>query len=435
MNDPSAPVRVLIVSPVQVHPTQSGGNLRSFGLANALARRGAEVFVYSFMGRKREYLARVPSGTQVWPGPGVKEYVNRSFLGFVTGYAHYWLSLPPLWITGFLHAASKWRLTAFLPRLLREKLAWCDVVIADSPFTYPILNAASARNRLRVLNLHNIEHHLIEPSGRWRDRSVRAAVRNVELAAAATADLLIPCSEQDGRYFESNCQVRRSLVVPNGIDVGRFRFLQATRVDMRNKLGFPDDSVRLFLFTASMYGPNREAFEFLRTFAKTHERELVDNGIHLLVVGSVVETPIRGPALTATGKVDAVEPYFAAADAALNPLIEGSGTNVKMGEFIAARLPILASSFGARGYRIEHGRTGFIFERENLVPSLVELRKLFVTDPARLEKMSDDALQENLQAIDMDECVVPLTEIFRDHRANRHDSARPAVASNGAGVF
>lgn len=435
MTDPSAPARVLIVSPVQVHPTQSGGNLRTFGLANALARRGAEVFVYSFMGRKREYLTREPSGTQVWPGPGVKEYVNRSLLGFVTGYAHYWLNLPPLWITGFLHSAGKSRLTVLLPRLLRERLGWCDILIADSPFTYTIFNSVAAKSRLRVLNLHNIEHHLIGLSGRWRDRHVRATVRKIELAAAASADLVVSCSEQDAQFFDSNCEIRRLLVVPNGIDVERFRSLQETRVSTRIRLGFPDDSVRIFLFTASMYGPNREAFEFLRTFAKTHERELVDNGIHLLVVGSVVETPIRSPALTATGKVDRVEPYFAAADAALNPLIEGSGTNVKMGEFIAARLPILASSFGARGYKLEHARTGFIFERENLLPALIEFRTLFDTDPARLKKMSDDAFLENAHVIDMDECVQPLTEIFRDHRANRHDSTRPAVARNGAGAF
>jgi glycosyltransferase involved in cell wall biosynthesis len=283
---------------------------------------------------------------------------------------------------------------------------------------YPILRVEAARSRLRVLNLHNIEHHLIEQRGRWRDRHVRTTVRKIELAAASSADLVVGCSEQDRQYFESNCHVRQSLLVPNGIDVERFRFAQGSRTSTRNSLGFPNESVRLFLFTASRYGPNQEAFDFLFAFAKTHQRELVDHGIHLLVVGNVVETPIRHPALTATGKVDLVEPYFAAADAAINPLILGSGTNVKMGEFIAARLPILATSFGARGYRIEHARTGFTFERENLLAALLEFRRLFDTDPTRLKRMSDDAFLENVNAINMDECVLPLLEIFRDRRAN-----------------
>lgn len=427
MTDQSVAARVLIVTPLQVHPTRSGGHLRTFSLANALARRGAKVFVYAFMGRKSEYLARVPSGIQAWPG-GVQEYVNRSFLGFLAGYASFWFDLPPVWLTGFLHTACKSGPSMLLPRLLREKLAWCDTLIADSPFVYPILDAEAARSGLRVLNLHNIEHHLIESRGRWRDRHVREMVRKIELAAARTADVVISCSEQDGQYFESHCEVRRSLLVPNGIDVERFRSSREARSAMRNSLGFPDDSVRIFLFTASKYGPNQEAFDFLLGFAKTHERELVDHGIHLLVVGNVVATPLRLPALTATGRVDVAEPYFAAADAAINPLITGSGTNVKMGEFIAARLPILASSFGARGYRIEHGRTGFVFERENLLPALLAFRRLFDTDPARLARMSDDAFAENVHLIDMDECVRPLIEIVRNRRANEaHATESPAA--------
>ena len=416
MTERSSAARVLIVSPLQLHPTRSGGHLRTFSLANALARRGAEVFVYSFIGRKSEYLARVPSGAQVWPCGGVPEYVNRSVSGFLAGYGSYWFDLPPMWLTGYLHTACKSRRTVLLPRLLREKLAWCDVLIADSPFTYPVFNAVAAKNCLRVLNLHNVEHHLFERTGRWRDRYVGATVRKIEFAAAASADLVLSCSEQDARYFENNCEVRRSLLVPNGINVERFRFPHETRASMRSRLGLPEDRVRVLLFTASKWGANQEAFDFLLAFSEAHERELVDHGIHLLVVGSVAETPIRRPALTATGSVAEAEPYFAAADAAINPMNTGGGTNVKMGEFIAARLPVLASSVGARGYRIEHARTGFIFERENLLPALMELRRLFDTDLARLRRMSDDAFLENQHVINMDECVLPLMEIFRDHR-------------------
>ena len=57
------PVRrkLLFLSGLQVYPTLSGGNLRSFALANALQRHGLEVFVYSMVGRKKDYLRRRPS--------------------------------------------------------------------------------------------------------------------------------------------------------------------------------------------------------------------------------------------------------------------------------------------------------------------------------------------------------------------------------------
>ena len=77
-------------------------------------------------------------------------------------------------------------------------------------------------------------------------------------------------------------------------------------------------------------------------------------------------TPVRRPGLTATGKVDVIEPYFAAADAALNPMWSGAGTNVKMCEFIALRLPVATTALGARGFRVTDGETGFLFERPTL---------------------------------------------------------------------
>lgn len=418
--------RVLLVSGLQVYPTLSGGQLRTFALANALARRGNDVFVYSFVGRKRDYLARKPSGTQIWPS-GVKEHVNRSTLGFLAGYGSYALSLPPLWLSLFLHCACMLRPLPLLPRLLRDKLAWCDTVIADFPFLYPVFGANKGRNGLRVLNLHNVEHRFYGAGGRLRDRLLRAAVRHVEHAAVRSADVVVTCSDGDRQYFESNAEIRCSLMVPNGIDPERFRFSPTTRTRVRAELSIPDN-VKLFLFTASKWGPNQEAFDFLLGFAKTHERRLLEHGIHLLVVGNVVAAPIRLPALTATGNVDEAEPYFAAADAAINPLVTGGGTNVKMGEFIAARLPILVSAFGARGYRIEHSRTGFVFERENLLEALLKVRRLLDSEPAVLRAMVDDAFVENAPFIDMNQCIQPLAEVLRDHR-RRGDAFSGLAAS------
>lgn len=417
MTEQSKRVRVLIVSPLQLHPTLSGGHLRTFSMANALSRQGADVFVYSFAGRKSDYLARVPSGIQTWPRSEVLEYVNRSAAGFVANYGSYWLGLPPLWLTGYLHSASKMARAALLPRLLRDKLDWCDVLIADSPFTYSVFGTVAPYSRLRVLNLHNVEHHLLDTNGCWRDRWVRNIVRRVELDAASSADVVVSCSDGDARYFEKHCTVRRSLVVPNGIDVERFRFPPEVRAGMRDRLGFRDERTCVVLFTASKWAANQEAYEYLLAFCESHERVLVEKRLHLLVVGSVVQHPIRLPALTATGRVDVAEPYFAAADAAINPVNTGSGTNVKVGEFIAARLPVLSTAFGARGYSIENARTGFIFKREELLSSLLEFRTIFDSDRQRLTRMSEDAFLVNKHVIDMDECVRPLVDIFRGERS------------------
>jgi glycosyltransferase involved in cell wall biosynthesis len=412
--------RVLFLSGLQIHPTLSGGNLRSFALANALHRHGLDVFVYSLVGRKPDYLARRPSGIQTWP-EGIEEHVDRGPLGFVAQFGSYALSLPPLWITACLRAATASPGEALLPALLREKLKESDVVLADFPFVHPIFQAPSARGRLRVLSTHNLEHHL------WTNRWVRSAVRGIEARAAEACDILVACCDDDRRFFEANATVRRGVVVPNGIDTRRFAGLEAdTRARMRRELGIPDD-VRVFLFTASKYGPNREAFEYLEGFARRNAGQLAEQRIHILVVGNVTAGPMRIPGFTATGRVDAVEAYFAAADAALNPMWSGGGTNVKMCEFIAARLPILTSRFGARGFRLEDGETAFLFERDGLGPALAAVRRLFDADPGRLRRMADDAYASNESAIDMDACVEGLVEAMRGVPARRGGRERATV--------
>jgi len=314
-----------------------------------------------------------------------------------------------------------------LPALLRRKLAECEVIVADFPFVHPIFSAPSGRGSLRVLSTHNLEHRLYDEKSRLANRWVRPAVRAIERKAAESCDVLVACCEGDRQFFEAHARVRRSILVPNGIDPRRFRGLDADlRVKTRRWLGVPDD-VRVFLFTASKFGPNREAFDYLAGFAKNNAQMLVERGIHILVVGNVTAGPMRIPAFTATGRVDAVEAYFAAADAAVNPMWSGAGTNVKMCEFIAARLPILTTRFGARGFLLEDGDTAFLFERDGLGPALLAVCRLLDEDPARLRRMADDAYARNRAAIDMDECVAALAAAMRDARVRSRGPERAAL--------
>lgn len=412
--------RVLLLSGLQVHPPLSGGNLRTVGLATALRRQGLEVLVYSMVGRKADYLARRPSSIETWPD-GIREYVDRGPLGFVAQFGSYRLGLPPLWLTACLRAAARWPGESLLPPLLREKLQWCDAVIADFPFVHPVFEVPSARGRLRVLSTHNLEHRL------YASAVLRRIVRAVEVHAAREADVVVGCCAGDREFFEG-AGARATVLVPNGIDLARFRGLRGQRRATRRALGIPDDA-RVFLFTASKYGPNRESFAYLSAFARAHAWTLADRKVRILVVGSVTPAPVRIGPLTATGRVDRVEPYFAAADAALNPIWSGAGTNVKMGEFIAARLPIVTSSFGARGYAVENGRTGFLFEKDGLLPVLATVRRLFDQDPDRLRLMADEAYERNRDVIDMDVCVRWLVEAMESARHPRLDAPAPAVAA------
>lgn len=403
--------RVLVISALQVYPTLSGGNLRTYSLANALLRRGFEVSVFSFVGRKSEYLARTGSAPQSWPS-GVEEYVWRSPVSFLAGYGSYWFGLPPIWITALTRLAQRFRAHWLLPSHLVEAMRSSDIVVSDFPFVSPMLDLQMPNSFLRVLNLHNVEHHLLDASGSLRERLLRSAVRRIELAAANKADLVVCCSDADQTFFRRDAAPKSTMVVPNGIDVNRFLYAPDVRDRTRLSLGLEHDT-KLFLFTASRWGPNLDAYEFLRAAARRHEAELLAAKVHILVVGGVTAEAVREPAFSATGAVAAVEPFFAAADAALNPITQGAGTNVKMGEFIAARLPVVTTGFGARGFNVRSEHTGFVAERTQFIASILRVASLLASEPRRLRDMCDLAFQENLALIDMYECVAELSEVLR----------------------
>lgn len=415
--------RVLFVSGLQIHPTVSGGTRRSFGLATALRRHGFDVCVHSLTGRKADYQARRPSSVQFWPD-GTPEHVDRGVPSAIAWLGGFVAGLPPVWISAQLAAAAAVPGEVLLPSALREKLKWCDAIVADFPFVSPIFLAPSASRKLRVLSTHNVAHHLLDGQDAWRTRLMRGLVRDIEIRAAEACDILVSCCADDARFFETNAHVRQAVVVPNGVDLPRFAGIESQRAEARRELGVSDPA-KLFLFTASKWGPNREAFAYLEAFARSHEQLLVERGIHIAVVGNVVAQPVHRPGFTAMGRVDRLEPYFAAADAAINPIESGAGTTVKMGEFIAARLPILTTPFGARGFRVEHGKTGFFFDRAGLAPVLSSVRRLFDEDPARLRRMAVEAYAQNESVVDMDVCVQGLVNALW-----RRDSIPPTDSTH-----
>lgn len=380
--------KVLFLSGLQIYPPESGGQLRSSGLINALAARGFDVTVYSMVGRKRDYLASKPSGMEVI-NERLREYVERGRVWAALQFGAYRLGLPPFWITAVLMLST--------PHKLRELLASCDALIIDFPFLVP---AASATRRPVALNTHNVEADL------WKRSWIKWLVSKIERRAAGKVDHVFCCSEGDSAYFAPLARPGCTSIVPNGIDPARFAGIAAERASLRAELGYKD-SDRVLFFAASSFGPNVEALAWLERFAAENQTLLASRNLHFLVAGSVSKQPFERPRLKAVGMVARIEPYFAAADIAFNGVFRGSGTNLKMAEFIAAGLPILTSTAGMRGYNLVDGEDCIAFTPESLAGVLADSR---LDDTAALGAMAKSAYDRNKHQIDMNWCIKPLAE-------------------------
>jgi len=342
--------RVLIISALQVFPVRSGGQMRTAGIARLLARSGFDVTVHSFTGRKPDLRSRRPSQFHAVEA-NLREYVDTNRLRLLISLVCYRLNIPPFWI--YLERSVKRH------RALASSIAESNVVIWDFPYLHQ--DADQVNGRVCILNTHNYETKLWSGAG-WFNRILKYFVNRIERRAVSSSSTILVCSEADKKALQGLGGSAEYLVVSNGVDPNRFVNCKQDREPIRARSGFNDSKV--ILYSASAYAPNVAGLNFLREIAQKFAPELRQRKIRFLVVGSVSREANNDEFVHCTGPVDKVEPYFGAADFAINPLFEGSGTSLKLAEYIIAGLPVLTTVVGARGYELDHGRDAWFFNSD-----------------------------------------------------------------------
>jgi glycosyltransferase involved in cell wall biosynthesis len=93
--------------------------------------------------------------------------------------------------------------------------------------------------------------------------------------------------------------------------------------------------------------------------------------------------PRREGRVLALGFVDRLAPLLSAADVAVNPIQSGSGSNLKLAEYVAAGLPVITTPIGLRGYEA--------FARLVTVAELEEFAHVLQREPRVVGRMPEVA--------------------------------------------
>jgi glycosyltransferase involved in cell wall biosynthesis len=99
-----------------------------------------------------------------------------------------------------------------------------------------------------------------------------------------------------------------------------------------------------------------------------------------------------------------------AAQVAFNPMTEGSGTNVKMLDYLASGLPIVTTQIGARGLDVVDGEHVVVAPLLSMVDAATEL----AADPATAERLARSGRQLVLERYSWDVALAPLIAAVRD---------------------
>ncbi len=317
-----------------IHPARFGGTQRSFGLARGLARQ-----------HRVRGLCVVPNriGAPVEETVAGVTIVRRKAWQTSVAWRLERMGLAPLFCAEAGHRANR---TAYRAALG----AGADVLATDLALS-GLLDGASAP--LRVYASHNVEYdRFVEGAPRLLARARWAGrLRALEGAAVRRADLTVVCTDEDAARMRElyGADAARLAVVSNGFDETELRTpTAAERERARAALGLGSGEY-CAVFVGADWGPNREALAWLveRVFPA-----LAGERIRLLVVGTVTRSLAgrREPWLIAVGEVPELLPLLHAADAGLNPVRTGGGSNVKVPAYLAGGLAVVATPFGVRGY-------------------------------------------------------------------------------------
>ena len=323
-------MRVLSILPYPVLPLTHGGRVRAYRLAVGLARAGAQVDLAC------PWHPRLPLRPFEREGITIRPFVFAANL------------LPALLgdrILSPLLQLSGQPFTLGPRRLLRTSRLY-DVV--EFHFcAYAAWMSRVAQQTLVVYSAHNVEldFALAEPSTRLR-RLLGKQIGKLERRAVRDSDLVVTCTEADGKRLAQLYGGLNGLaVVSNGFDEGEIWGLsEHGRAEIRAELGLKPEEL-VILFIGGRAAHNRRAVQFL-------EDELLprlERPARLVVAGECTR-PRRSDRVLALGVVKRLRPLLAAADVAVNPIGSGSGSNLKLAEYLAAGLPVVTTPVGLRGY-------------------------------------------------------------------------------------
>ena len=234
----------------------------------------------------------------------------------------------------------------------KEAIQIADVVVFSHPWVYPLLANSLNQSQTIVYDSQNVEGYLRAQLLDEKNATEAALLLNViedEYSLGRRADLIFTCSQEDtsrfNRVYEFPFDKMR--VAPNGVMAfGSDVPDQKAKIEAKSTLQLNENRL-IAIFIGSPYGPNLDAANFI-----AHElSEAMPEVVFVIAGGVGVHITSKSDNVIITGAIDEQEKHqwLCAADIAVNPMFSGSGTNIKMFDFMAFKLPTVTTAIGARG--------------------------------------------------------------------------------------
>lgn len=310
-----------------------------------------------------------------------------------------------------------------LHRAFLEEYTHCDVIIHDFPFTIGYDLFLGLDDKVRVYNAHNCETALYrELHPEPKSAPIRDIVRQRERKALEGCDLLFYCSAEDLVAFQDLVHAKklRAHFVPHGIPA---RPLRSRAMPAKDEDRFHG------IFIGSGHPPNVEAACFI-------VEKLAPQLPHIVfhVVGDCLPKGTHGPNVFAHGPAgeELKSALMERAHFALNPMVRGSGSNLKVLDYFIHGLPVFSTPFGMRGVA---GRPGVEYIEASLDGMASTIRKA-LEHPERLKEVAFAAYQRAVTSHSWPVIVASVAEALeKTYKEKKQKCRRFVLALNDYDPF
>ncbi|MDQ6698207.1 MAG: glycosyltransferase family 4 protein, partial [Actinomycetota bacterium] len=412
-----------VTATFRVDPPRGGGQLRCLRLYGAMAR-SIDVEIVCLVDPLH------PAG-QTALGPGITQtLVPRSPAHTTIGDELSNAARMP--VTDIVAATDIWATPAYLAELRRAAHGASAVLLAE-PYLLPAVEQAGLELPF-LYDAFNVEAELKAaalPHNRL-GRELLAAVIDVEQRAVAGAAVTTACSIEDAdalatRYGRSRADI---VVIPNGTDTNVAMISQheraAAAARWRDHFVLNGTDGRrpghLALFFASWHPPNIDAAELVISIAP----DLPD--VLFLLAGSHGEAfrsrvVPRNVVFSGVVADRAKAALLGCVDVALNPMRTGSGTNLKLIEYLASGVPAVSTPFGVRGLDAINGVHLLIATPDRFASAI----RTAVEDPAAAHVRAIAGRSLAADFYDWADLGDRLTAVVGDVVSGRHRAPVPAA--------
>lgn len=302
-----------------------------------------------------------------------------------------------------------------------------EIVLAEHVFTWYLIKQACPDKHLWY-RANNVEYdYKIDTWGKiGSPKDLLQEVYDVERECCMNAEKILAVSSLEIDRFMSLYHIPENMRykfmdIHSGYDIDN---LDAVLPSARDKQS--DNYEYMGIFVASDAPHQRQAAEHCIRIAKECPN------IEIVLIGSIGKAYIdknlpKNVLLTGVVTEEEKRRYLKSCDFALNIMEDGAGINVKMFEYFAFGIPVIATPYGARGIEVENGKTIILTDGENLIQEVKKFCEMTIEEK---DKIASNALQmlkdkyswrsigysiakeiERLYHVQINQFAVPLEEI------------------------